>query len=135
MDGSSQYYPPSVFPLRELPTGFPGRLAYIEAHAEGAAWRLVPKIVRTPWYLSGAQLRMIALELHDGIERGGAQLLWMLTPRSLAPSAQLTALRFAARRLSSPADPVAAISRAARRSSNRHTPGCACLINYFSGLM
>jgi len=62
---------------------------------------------------------MIALELHDGIERGGAQLLWMLTPRSLAPSAQLTALRFAARRLSSPADPVAAISRAARRSSNR----------------
>jgi hypothetical protein len=26
---------------------------------------------------------MIALELHDGIERGGAQLLWMLTPRQL----------------------------------------------------
>src|ERR1700674_2050824 len=83
VDGSSQYYPPSVFPLRELPTGFPGRLAYIEAHAEGAAWRLVPKIARTPWCLSGTQLRMIALELHDRIERGGAQLLWMLTPRHL----------------------------------------------------
>ncbi|HVA40757.1 MAG TPA: phosphohistidine phosphatase SixA [Candidatus Binataceae bacterium] len=26
---------------------------------------------------------MIALELHDGIARGGAQLLWMLTPRQL----------------------------------------------------
>jgi hypothetical protein len=26
---------------------------------------------------------MIALELDDGIERGGAQLLWMLTPRHL----------------------------------------------------
>src|ERR1700682_5489088 len=28
---------------------------------------------------------MIALELHDGIERGGAQLLSMLTPRQLRP--------------------------------------------------
>jgi phosphohistidine phosphatase len=26
---------------------------------------------------------MIALELHDGLARGGAQLLWMLTPRHL----------------------------------------------------
>jgi phosphohistidine phosphatase len=26
---------------------------------------------------------MIALELHDGIERGGAQLCWTLTPRQL----------------------------------------------------
>jgi phosphohistidine phosphatase len=26
---------------------------------------------------------MVALELHDGIERGGAQLLWMLTSRQL----------------------------------------------------
>jgi hypothetical protein len=26
---------------------------------------------------------MIALELHDGIERGGAQLYWVLTPRQL----------------------------------------------------
>ena len=26
---------------------------------------------------------MIALELHDGIERGGAHLLWVLTPRHL----------------------------------------------------